>query len=77
MSGTAWSSVVSVSKLATYPLVKTRARALRCQAANRASSATCASLVPAMLRDPPLPVPCRSVEAICACMTCGFWLIPR
>lgn len=63
MSGTAASSVVRVSKLATYPLVNIRARDFPCQAASRVSSATCASLVPAMLREPPLPVPCRRVEA--------------
>ncbi len=77
VSGSAARRVVSVSKFATYPLVKTSARGRRCQAASRASSSTWASLVPAMLREPPLPVPCRRVEAICASMTCGFWLIPR
>ncbi len=61
----------------TKPEVNSSAAGLPCRAASSASSASCAGLVPLMLRVPPAPAPISRAASQAACTTTGWPPIAR
>ena len=76
-SGSEFRMVDSAAWLDTNPEVNSSADALPCRSANSASSASCAGLVPLMLRVPPAPAPISRAAAQAASITTGWPPMPR
>ena len=76
-SGNEFKIVDSAAWFDTKPEVNNSAADLPCRSASSASRASCAGLVPLMLRVPPAPAPISRAAAQAASITTGWPPMPR
>ena len=70
-------SAVSTPRLAANPVGNSTARSVPFQSASSASNSRWIGRAPVMSREPPAPVPHRSIAALAASATAGCALSPR